>query len=55
MNTTSHIPTPAVDTDPTETAEWTQAFQSVVATHGAGERRSCIGQVEIRKVSGSKK
>ena len=30
MNT-SHIPTPLVDADPQETAEWTQAFQSVVA------------------------
>nr|WP_295787020.1 alpha-ketoglutarate dehydrogenase [Rhodoferax sp.] len=45
MNTTSHIPTPAIDADPQETAEWTQAFQSVVATHGAERARFVLDQL----------
>ena len=44
MNT-SHIPIPPVDTDPTETAEWTQAFQSVVATHGPERARFVLDQL----------
>jgi len=44
MNT-SHIPTPPVDADPTETAEWTQAFQAVVATHGAERARFVLDQL----------
>ena len=45
MNTTSHIPTPPVDADPQETAEWTQAFQSVVATHGPERARFVLDQL----------
>ena len=44
MNT-SHIPTPPVDTDPIETAEWTQAFQSVVSTHGPERARFVLDQL----------
>jgi pyruvate dehydrogenase E1 component len=44
MNT-SHIPTPAVDADPIETAEWTQAFQAVVATHGPERARFVLDQL----------
>ena len=44
MNT-SHTPSPPVDTDPTETAEWMQAFQSVVATHGAERARFVLDQL----------
>ena len=44
MNT-SHIPTPAVDADPTETAEWTQAFQAVVAMHGPERARFVLDQL----------
>nr|WP_315491807.1 alpha-ketoglutarate dehydrogenase [uncultured Rhodoferax sp.] len=44
MNT-SHTPSPPVDTDPTETAEWMQAFQSVVASHGAERARFVLDQL----------
>lgn len=44
MNT-SHIPTPPVDADPTETAEWTQAFEAVVATHGPERARFVLDQL----------
>ncbi|MDO8457149.1 MAG: pyruvate dehydrogenase (acetyl-transferring), homodimeric type, partial [Burkholderiaceae bacterium] len=44
MNT-SHIPTPAIDADPVETAEWTQAFQAVVATHGPERARFVLDQL----------
>ncbi len=44
MNT-SHIPAPPVDTDPTETAEWMQAFQSVVSTHGPERARFVLDQL----------
>ncbi len=45
MNTSLHNPTPPVDADPTETAEWMQAFQSVVATHGAERARFVLDQL----------
>ena len=44
MNT-SYIPTPPVDADPTETAEWKQAFQSVVANHGPERARFVLDQL----------
>ena len=44
MNT-SYIPTPPVDADPTETAEWMQAFQSVVANHGPERARFVLDQL----------
>jgi pyruvate dehydrogenase E1 component len=44
MNT-SHNPSPPVDADPTETAEWMQAFQSVVTTHGAERARYVLDQL----------
>jgi pyruvate dehydrogenase E1 component len=44
MNT-SQSSLPAGDTDPIETAEWMQAFQSVVSTHGAERARFVLDQL----------
>ncbi|MEI8155534.1 MAG: alpha-ketoglutarate dehydrogenase [Burkholderiales bacterium] len=44
MPPTANSPTP-IDTDPIETAEWTQAFQSVVANHGPERARFVLDQL----------
>ncbi len=44
MNT-PQLPAPPVDADPAETAEWMQAFQSVVSTHGAERARFVLDQL----------
>ena len=44
MPPTGTLPTP-IDTDPIETAEWTQAFQAVVANHGPERARFVLDQL----------
>jgi pyruvate dehydrogenase E1 component len=44
MNT-PQFPSPPIDADPEETAEWTQAFQSVVSTHGPERARFVLDQL----------
>ena len=35
------------DADPLETAEWRDAFQALVATHGAGRARFILDQLAV--------